>query len=44
MEDPWQKAYEYAVEVARIAGEVGKVRFRVWKWVPLYILFPSGLV
>lgn len=25
MEDPWQKAYDFAVEVARIAGEVGKV-------------------
>lgn len=44
MEDPWQKAYDFAVEVARIAGEVGKVRVPGWEWVPLNILFPSGLV
>lgn len=37
MEDPWQKAYDYAVEVARIAGEVGKVWFQGWKRVPWYI-------
>lgn len=23
MEDPWESAYEFAVEVARLAGEVG---------------------
>lgn len=28
MADPWQSAYDFAVEVARIAGEVGKVRFK----------------
>lgn len=27
MADEWQSAYDYAVEVARIAGKVGKVGF-----------------
>lgn len=44
MADPWQSAYDYAVEVARTAGEVGKVGFQGWKWVQVCILFPSGLV
>lgn len=44
MADLWQSAYDYAVEVARIAGEVGKVRFQGRKWVHVYILFPSGRV
>lgn len=31
MADEWQRAYEYAVEVARKAGKVGKVGFQDWK-------------
>lgn len=44
MADPWQSAYDYAVEVARIAGEVGGVSFQGRKWVHVYIWFRSGLV